>query len=244
MSADNPQEPPLHLHSYFRSSCSARLRIACNLKQIQLTYSYINLLSNDQSSASYIKINPSKSVPTLRLQPKSDTPSGPSDSITQSLAALEYLEEAFPDRYPLLPPLNNQIARAQVRTLANIIACDVQPVTNLRILSRVRALGGDGASWAKDFMTEGLLAYEAIASSTAGKFSVGDQVSLADVCLIPAVWGAQRWGVDLNQMPVLMRVYENMSKIEAVDRAHWERQEDTPEALRRKSCSLLQMQVR
>jgi maleylacetoacetate isomerase len=83
-------------------------------------------------------------------------------------------------------------------------------------------------------MTDGLLAYEAIASNTAGKFSVGDQVTLADVCLVPAVWGAQRWGVDLNQTPVLMRVYENMSKIEEVDRAHWQRQEDTPEALSRK----------
>jgi maleylacetoacetate isomerase len=234
MSAENPEEDPFHLHSYFRSSCSARLRIACNLKQIPLTYSFINLLSNEQSSASYTEINPSKSVPTLTLHPKSENPSGASGSITQSLAALEYFEEAFPDRYPLLPPLTNKIARAQVRTLANIIACDVQPVTNLRILSRVRALGGDGAIWAKDFMTDGLLAYEAIASSTAGKFSVGDQVSLADVCLVPAVWGAQRWGVDLNQMPVLMRVYENMSKIEEVDKAHWQRQEDTPEALRRK----------
>jgi maleylacetoacetate isomerase len=233
MSAVSQEEALFHLHSYFRSSCSARLRIACNLKQVPLTYSYINLLSNDQSSASYTKINPSKSVPTLTLHPNSDGPSGPFESITQSLAALEYLEEALPDRYPLLPPLNNQIARAQVRTLANIIACDVQPVTNLRILTRVRALGGDGASWAKDWMTDGLLAYETIASSTAGKFSVGDEVTLADVCLVPAVWGAQRWGVDLNQMPVLMRVYENMSKIEEVDRAHWQRQEDTPEALRR-----------
>lgn len=234
MSAASQEKALFHLHSYFRSSCSARLRIACNLKQIPLTYSYINLLSNDQSSAPYTKINPSKSVPTLTLHPNSDAPSGPFESITQSLAALEYLEEALPDRYPLLPPLTNRIARAQVRTLANIIACDVQPVTNLRILTRVRALGGDGASWAKDLMTDGLLAYEAIASSTAGKFSVGDQVTLADVCLVPAVWGAQRWGVDLNQMPVLMRVYENMSKIEEVDRAHWQRQEDTPEALSRK----------
>ena len=234
MSTDHPEEPLIHLHSYFRSSCSARLRIACNLKQIPLTYSYINLLSNDQSSASYARVNPSKSVPTLTLHSTPETDYAPADSITQSLAALEYLEEAFPDRFKLLPPSSNKIARAQVRTLANIMACDLQPVTNLRILSRVRALGGDGAEWAKDFMTDGLLAYEALASGTAGKFSVGDEISMADVCLVPAIWGAQRWGVDLGQMPVLMRVYENMSKIEEVDRAHWQRQEDTPEALRRK----------
>jgi maleylacetoacetate isomerase len=234
MSADNSEDPQFHLHSYFRSSCSARLRIACNLKQIPLTYSYINLLSNDQSSASYTKINPSKSVPTLTLHSKPESANGPLDSITQSLAALEYLEEAFPDRHPLLPPPSNPIARAQARTLANIIACDVQPVTNLRILSRVRALGGDAATWAKDFITDGMLAYEAIVSKTAGKFSVGDEISMADVCLVPAVWGAQRWGVDLSQMPVSMRVYENMSKIEEVDKAHWQRQEDTPENLRRK----------
>lgn len=234
MSADTSGGPLFNLHSYFRSSCSARLRIACNLKQIPLTYSYINLLSNDQSSASYTKVNPSKSVPTLTLHSTPEMDYTPLGTITQSLAALEYLEESYPDRLPLLPPLSNKIARAQVRTLVNIIACDVQPVTNLRILSRVRALGGDGATWAKDFMTDGLLAYEAIASSTAGNFSVGDQVSLADVCLVPAVWGAQRWGVDLDQMPVLLRVFENMSRIEAVDKAHWQRQEDTPENLRRK----------
>src|SRR5437868_12594663 len=116
MSADNSEEPQFHLHSYFRSSCSARLRIACNLKEIPLTYSYINLLSDDQSSASYTKINPSKSVPTLTLHPNADMASGPFESITQSMAALEYLEEALPDRYPLLPPLTNQMARAQVRT--------------------------------------------------------------------------------------------------------------------------------
>src|SRR2546423_5818491 len=209
MSQDATKEPQFHLYSYFRSSCSARLRIACNLKRIPLAYSYINLLSNDQSSRSYTKINPSKSVPALTWPLNSNTTSGPHGSITQSLAALEYLEEAFPDRCPLLPPLSNHIARAQVRTLANIIACDVQPVTNLRILSRVRALGGDGAVWARDFMTDGLLAYEAIAVNTAGKFSVGDEISLADVCLVPAVWSAQRWGVDLDRMPVLMRIYEN-----------------------------------
>jgi maleylacetoacetate isomerase len=233
MSEQTAKEPQFHLHSYFRSSCSARLRIACNLKQLPLTYSYINLLANDQSSESYIKINPSKSVPTLTWPSNPNTSSGAYGSITQSLAALEYLEEEFPDRHPLLPPLPNHVARAQVRTLASILACDVQPVTNLRILSRVRALGGDAAVWVRDFMTEGLLAYEAIAVTTARKFSVGDEISLADVCLVPVVWGAQRWGVDLDRMPVLMRVYENMSKIEEVDRAHWQRQEDTPEALRR-----------
>jgi maleylacetoacetate isomerase len=227
-----------NLHTYFRSSCSARLRISCNLKKIPLKYSYINLLAAEQSSPSYTKINPSRSVPTLSLLGQDD-PTGTfaqaneALTITQSVAALEYLEEAFPDRFPLLPSTTALLARAQVRTLVNIIACDLQPVTNLRVLQRVTALGGSSALWAKDFMTAALLAYESLAMTTAGKFSVGDSVSLADVCLVPAVWGAQRWGVDFDALPTVMRIFENMSQIEEVDKAHWQRQADTPENLRR-----------
>ena len=238
MSQSGPDTAPLyHLHSYFRSSCSGRLRIACNLKQIPLSYSFINLVKGDQSSPDYAKINPSKSVPTLTPlspEPGEDAAAsrGHEFSITQSIAALEYLEEKYPDRRPLLPPLSDPIARAKVRTLVGIMASDLQPTTNLRILNRVRKLDGDAALWAKELMTEALLAYETVAKETAGKFSVGDEISLADVCLIPAVWGAQRWGVELDKMPVLMGAYERASEMEEVKRAHWNCQPDTPQDLR------------
>lgn len=219
------------LHTYFRSSCSARLRIALNLKNLQYSSVYINLLAGEQQSDDYVAINPSALVPSLRHLTGTESLEG-SVLLTQSLAILEYLEEILPGETPLLPPLNQPLQRAQVRALANIIACDIQPVTNLRILSRIGTLGGSREDWAKGLMTEGLEAYERLARKTSGKYSVGDIVSLADVCLVPAVWGAMRFGVDLDALPVVKSVYGEMEKLEGVNRAHWKNQEDTPEGLR------------
>lgn len=221
----------LILHTYFRSSCSARIRIALNLKQLPYTSVYVNLLAGEQKSVDYGAVNPSGFVPTFQ-----HTRSGGGQdgivSLTQSLAILDYLEEVFPDAMSLLPPTTDPVQRANVRVLANIIACDTQPPTNLRILARVGALGGVREDWAKELMTEGLNAYERVASKTSGRFSVGDNVTLADVCLVPAVWGALRFGVDLDALPVVKRVYEEASQLEAVKRAHWKNQEDTPQNLR------------
>ena len=236
------QEPIFNLHTYFRSSCSARLRIACNLKGIPLSYTYVNLLKKEQRDPSYLSTNPSGQVPTLT--PITGDLSHHQENlwpITQSVAALEYLEEVFPEcETKLLPPLGQAVDRVNVRTLANVIACDVQPVTSLRVLRRVKKVvatarsDGDAASneWAKDFSTQGFRAYEDIAAKTAGQFSVGDSISFADVCLIPAVWAAIRFKVDLEQFPVLKGVYERMSELGAVKKAHWKNQEDTPEDLR------------
>lgn len=212
---------------YYRSSCSGRLRIALNLKGITPTYKYINLVKKEQRTEEYTLINPSHTVPTLIITSPSG---GPPVKLTQSIPALEYLDEAYPSMRPLLP--KNLATRATVRTLTAIIAADVQPITNLSILNRVEAFGGDKAVWAREIMTQGLLAYEAIAKDTAGEFSVGDEISMADVCLVPAVWGAERFGVDFGQMPTVKRVYERLAAMEEVKKAHWSRQEDTPEELR------------
>ncbi|KFY28182.1 hypothetical protein V493_03060, partial [Pseudogymnoascus sp. VKM F-4281 (FW-2241)] len=172
-------------------------------------------------------INPSHTVPTLIITPSSG---GPSVKITQSIPALEYLEEAYPSQRPLLP--KDLAARATVRTLVAILAADVQPITNLAILNRVEAMGGDKALWAREIMAGGLQAYEAVTKDSAGEFSVGDDISMADVCLVPAMWGAERFGVDFTEMPTVRRVYERLAAMEEVKRAHWTRQEDTPEELR------------
>ena len=236
------QEPIFNLHTYFRSSCSARLRIACNLKGIPLSYTYVDLLKKEQRDPAYLSTNPSGQVPTLTPSTgHRDHDHGRLWHITQSVAALEYLEETFPEcEVKLLPPLGQARDRANVRTLANVIACDVQPVTSLRVLRRVKKVvataGSDGGAasdeWARDFSAEGFRAYEDIAAKTAGQFSVGDTVSLADVCLVPAVWAAIRFKLDLEQFPVLKGIYERMSELEAVEKAHWKNQEDTPENLR------------
>jgi maleylacetoacetate isomerase len=225
-------KPSLHLHTYFRSSCSARVRTAANLKGIPLTYSFINLLKNEQTSASYSTINPCHSVPTLTITKPG--PHGRTFAIRQSVAILEYLEEQFPQR-SLLPSREDVEGRAKVRELVNIIANDVQPPTNLRILTRVKALGGDGPTWAKELMEEGLQAYEAVARECAGEYSYGSEVTMADVVLAPAVEGALRWGVDISKMPTVKKVYENIRGLEAFEKADWKHQEDTPEELRSKA---------
>jgi maleylacetoacetate isomerase len=223
----SPETPEFVLYTYFRSSCSARLRIALGLKALPVQHKYINLLEHEQSAAEYDAINPSHFVPSLQLLVENRV-------ITQSVAIMEFLEEKYPDRFPLLPPHSDALARAEVRALVAIISCDTQPVTNMRILSRVDALGGSGSrtQWAKELMGDGLAAYERLAATTAGKYSYGNNVTMADVCLVPAVWGALRFGVDLNNFPVVKRVFEEVSMLEAFVKGHWKNQEDTPVELR------------
>ncbi|CAG8114528.1 unnamed protein product [Penicillium olsonii] len=216
------------LHTYFRSSCSARLRIALHLKNIPFKPVYVNLLKGEQSSPAHLAINPSGTVPALVIERDSQDPI----TITQSLAALEYLDEAFPEGPALLPPVSDAEGRALVRTLAQIIGCDIQPVTNLRILKRVAPLGADRAGWSKELFEDGFRAYEAVVARSSGRFSVGDQITLADVCLIPAAWAAERVGVDIGLFPVTNSIVKNLEKEEAVRLGHWKTQEDTPEDLR------------
>lgn len=217
--------PAFLLHTYYRSSCSARLRIALNLKSIPAEYAYISLYKSEQMSAEHDRLNPSRSVPVLTHL----VDDGPSFPITQSTAALEYLDDIFPNRHPLLPPLPKPLERAKVRTLTNVVTNDIQPITNRRIAKAVEALGGDVSAWYKDFMTRGLEAYERIAVKTGGQFSVGDDVSMADICLVPAVWNAEKSGVDLDRLPTVKRIYEALSQLDAVKKAHWSVQADCPE---------------
>ena len=231
--ADNASnQPRLLLHSYFRSSCSARVRTAAHLKNIPLEYSYIHLLKGDQSSSEYTSTNPSASVPTLTVTSASHEPI----VIRQSIAILEFLEEYFPEKRKLLPDTQEAVARARVRDLVNIIATDMQPPTNLRILKKVKKITqGDNEApgeWAKDLMTRGLLAYDKVAEKYAGKYSVGDEITLADVCLAPAVEGALRYNVDIKQFPIVDRVYTAIKGLEEFKRGDWKHQPDTPEEFR------------
>jgi maleylacetoacetate isomerase len=228
--------PEITLHTYYRSSCSARLRIALALKKLPRTDVYINLIKGGQSDPSYVAINPSATVPILTLTFSS--PSSKTVKITQSIAALEYLDEAFPDTYQLLPKDAGE--RAKVRVLVGIVAADVQPPTNLRILNRVKKLaeaaGQDPATaaqeWARDLMSQGLQAYEALVKESAGRFSVGGRVTMADVCLVPAMWGTERFGVDLSRVPTVVRIYGELRKLDEVVQSHWQMQSDCPGSLR------------
>lgn len=215
-----------HLHSYFRSSCSARVRTAAHLKGIPLSYSYIHLLKNEQTSTEYTSVNPSGSVPTLSLRTRDDR----QIVIRQSIAILEFFEEYYPGTPALLP--SDTMKRAQVRELVNIISNDVQPPTNLRILRRVKGLGGDSAQWAKDVMSAGLKAYDELARGCAGMYSVGNEVTMADVVLAPAVEGALRFGVILDDIPTVKRIYSAIKTLDAFRKGDWKHQDDTPEEFR------------
>ncbi|KAG5994155.1 hypothetical protein E4U52_001394 [Claviceps spartinae] len=230
--------PDYILYAYFRSSCSARLRIILHLKNISFQHIPINILQDQQLSDQHRALNPSASVPLLVCpqEPKQDQKdqkdNEPGFRIGQSLAAMEYLEEVHPE-IPALPPSSDPRSRALVRVLCAIIASDIQPVTNLRITRRVRALGGVPEDWNKDLMEDGLRAYEEVVKGTAGRYSVGDSLTMADACLMPAVWNAQRYGVEVDRFPTVARVARNLSEHPAVRKAEYFRQEDCPEELRK-----------
>lgn len=221
------------LHSYFRSSCSARVRIACNLKGINLSYKYVNLLDGQHLSSDYKETNPSATVPTLTIP--SSHPLNESSSpiiIHQSIAILEFLEEfpGFANTPKLLPA--NSVDRAKVRELVNIICCDVQPPSNLNILKRIDSMNGDRTLWAKEVMSRGLAAYEELLKTYAGKYSFSDEVTMADVCLAPAVEGALRWGVELESFPHINKIYNAIRGLDAFVKGDWKHQEDTPQQFR------------
>ncbi|KAI5210018.1 maleylacetoacetate isomerase [Aureobasidium subglaciale] len=208
----------LTLYGYYRSSCSARLRIALDLKAIEYKAVYINLNKGEHLKDEYGSKNPSRSVPTLMIDEAWGIP--------QSMAALEYLEEAYPQSIPLLP--TDTKSRANVRTLAEIIAIDTQPLTNDTPVTRAEESGADSKQWTQAFTERGLKAFEKVASGTAGRYSCGDEITLADVCLVPALWNAEKFEVSLEPFPTICRVYAELKEHASFTRSHWQQQADCP----------------
>lgn len=228
MSASSSEIAQILLYSYWRSSCSYRVRIALAYKGINYTYSPIHLLKDggQQLTPEYSKLNPMREVPTLLID---------GHTLTQSTAILEYLEETrgkdknFPALLPTEPHL-----RAKVREICNIIAGDIQPVQNLRVLKLVASFFTDPQEkekqrndWAIGCITRGFNALETILQSSSGTYSVGDNVTLADVYLVPQMYNAERFKVDLTPYPTLHRVYQNLLPLPAFQAAHPSQQPDT-----------------
>ncbi|CAG5126849.1 unnamed protein product, partial [Candidula unifasciata] len=164
------------LYSYFRSSASWRVRIALAIKGVKYEYRAVSLVKGEQFSDEYKKLNPMGQIPTLLID---------GHCLTQSLPIIEYLEEKYPE--PALLP-KDSFGRAQVRALAEIVNSGIQPLQNLRIIKQV----GEGQSeWARHHIEFGFKALEAMMANTAGVYSYGDQVTMADVCLVPQVFGAK-----------------------------------------------------
>jgi maleylpyruvate isomerase len=185
----------MKLHGYFRSSASYRVRIALNLKGLGAEHLPHHLRKGEQRDPAYLKINPQGLVPTLQ-----DTGA----VITQSLAIMEWLEETHPEP-PLLP--KDPLRRAHVRAFAMALACDTHPVQNLKVLARLRQLGlpeekvTEWAAWAN---REGLSACEILIANENGPFCFGTAPTMADLCLVPQLANARRFGVDVSIFPRLL----------------------------------------
>jgi maleylacetoacetate isomerase len=212
----------VELYSYFRSTAAYRVRIALNLKGIDYKLTPVNLLNDEQKSDWYRAVNPMGLVPALRLD----------DGVvlSQSTAILEWLEETFPE-VRLLPV--DPVQRARIRATANIIACDIHPLNNLRVLKHLTGVLGVGEDakkeWYHHWIHHGFHALEPQLSN--GAYAAGDTLSLADVYLVPQVFNALRFNVAMDPYPKIMSVYNRCNELDAFIKAHPDNQKDKPSAL-------------
>lgn len=208
----------MQLHGYFRSSAAYRVRIALNLKGLGVTHVPHHLRKGEQRDAGYLTLNPQGLVPTLTLDDGTQ--------LTQSLAIIEWLDETHPEP-PLLPA--DPLRRARVRAFAQAIACDIHPVQNLKVLTRLRAQGAtadDVTAWAAWINAEGLAACERLAADEPGPFCFGAAPTLADLCLVPQLANARRFGVDVSAFPRLLVADTAARALPAFADAAPERQSD------------------
>ena len=208
----------MKLHGYFRSSAAYRVRIALNLKGLSADHLPHHLRKGEQRDPSYLAINPQGLVPTLQ--------DDRGVIVTQSLAIIEWLDETHPEP-PLLP--TDPLRRAKVRAFAMVLACDTHPVQNLKVLARLRQLGLPEEAvtgWAAWANREGLAACETLIANEPGPFCFGAAPTLADLCLVPQLANARRFGVDLAAFPRLLRAETAAKDLKAFADAAPDRQPD------------------
>lgn len=212
----------LTLYSYWRSSAAYRVRIGLNLKGLDYALAPVHLLRDggQQHAPDYVALNPQQLVPSLRDGER---------VLTQSLAILEYLEETRPQP-PLLPA--DAAGRARVRALAQLVACDIHPLNNLRVLQffdrQWNVPQPERDDWVLHWMREGFTAMEAMlaASPDTGRYCHGDTPGLADCCLLPQLYNARRFKLDLDAFPTLLRIEAACLQLPAFDAARPENQPD------------------
>ena len=210
----------MKLYGYFRSSAAFRVRIALNLKKLDYEDAFIHLRRGDQANPEFLGVNPQGLVPALEVD---------GQMLTQSLPIIEYLDETHPEP-PLLP--RDAAGRARVRALAAIVACDIHPLNNLRVLRYLhRPLGHDQSAvetWYNHWIDSGFRALERLLAgdSRTLAFCHGGQPGLADIALVPQVVNAERYRLDLAPYPTIARIFETCMKLDAFAAAHPERQPD------------------
>lgn len=205
------------LYDYWRSSACYRVRIALKLKNVDYESREIDLREDEQKSADFLELNPQGLVPLLEID---------GHRLTQSLAIINYLDMRFPN-VPLIPAAAAE--RAHVVAMCLVIACDIHPLNNLRVLKYLKTELGhsqeEADRWYAHWIREGLPALEAMAAPKAGKFLFGDGPSAADVCLVPQLYNARRFKVPIDDLPTLLGADENANKLEAFAAAHPDKQE-------------------
>jgi maleylacetoacetate isomerase len=217
----------IKLYSYWRSSAAYRVRIALNLKGLPYELIPVSLINNggEHRSEEYRALNPQGKVPTLIDGER---------IVRQSMAIVEYIEESYEGEHRLMPSTPRE--RARVRSLAQIVACDIHPVNNLGVMQYLEhefnAPQVERDRWIKHWITEGFKGLEKLLETnpSTGQFCEGDEPSLADICLVPQVYNAYRWSVDMNQFPLIRRIFDECMKMEAFDLAKPESQPDAPKA--------------
>jgi maleylpyruvate isomerase len=208
----------MRLHGYFRSSAAYRVRIALNLKGLAAEHLPHHLRKGEQCAPSYLAINPQGLVPTLENEAGA--------ILTQSLAIIEWLDETYPEP-PLLP--KDPLRRAKVGAFALAVACDIHPVQNLKVLARLRQLGlpeEKVTEWAAWVNREGLAACEALIADESGPFCFGAMPTVADLCLVPQLANARRFGVDVSPYPRLLEAEAAAKEMKAFADAAPDKQPD------------------
>ena len=208
----------LTLHSAWRATAPYRVRIGLALKGVEYDYVAVDLLAGEQLEPAYRAVNPQGLAPALDL--------GDGHILTQSLAILEWLEETRPQP-PILP--RSALDRAIVRAMANIVACDIHPLNNTRVGRKLKDLGLDDtavSAWISGWITEGFDALEPMVARHAGMFAFGDSPTIADCCIVPQVYSANRFNVDMAAWPALSSVAERTAMHPAFAAAHPSRQPD------------------
>jgi maleylpyruvate isomerase len=212
--------PALALANYFRSGTSYRVRIGLNLKGIPYAYQPVSLLKGEHRDPAYRSLNPQGLVPALTVDGK---------ILVQSPAILEWLDEKYPDP-PLLP--KDPEDRAHVRALAAVVGCDIHPLQNMRVLDRLRVEFAADADtikdWCRHWIGLGFAALEAMLRADTGRlgFCWSDRPSLADCYLVPQIFGARRFGLDLAPFPLIREIDRTCNALKPFADAHPERQPD------------------
>jgi maleylacetoacetate isomerase/maleylpyruvate isomerase len=205
----------MELYNYFRSSASYRVRIGLALKGLSYDYKAVHLQKNEHTAESYASVSASRLVPLLK---------DGAHVLTQSLAILEYLDETHP-RPPLLP--KDPFERARVRALALDIACEIHPLNNLRVLrylvGPMKVAEDDKNRWYRHWVETGLEVIERQLAAAPATYCHGEAPTLADICLVPQIFNAQRFECRLDHVPQVMRVFEACMKLDAFEQTRPER---------------------